>query len=303
MCFFFAYLLLFYLIRNLLKMNKENLLLAFAIPIYFIFITWELYTAKKKEKISYTLKDTLQSLWFGIAGASLDIFTKGIGFAVLDWCNKHAFWQSNLLDIFPIAAWFILFIGQDFCFYWLHRAEHQSRIFWAVHSNHHSSPQYNFAVALRSSVLQPLYRFWFYVPIAFVGFDAISIMFVYAVNQFYQFFLHTEYFPKLGFFEKFLVTPSHHRVHHASNPIYLDKNMGQVFIVWDKIFGTFQEEIQEEQPVYGLTKPLETYHPIHSILHEFYSIKKDVSKSKSFLKKLKYVFAAPGWSPKDRVNQ
>lgn len=284
-------------------MSKENILLTIAIPIYFVFITWELFTAKQRGRKSYTLKDTLQSLWFGLAGASLDLLSKGIGFAILDWCNNHALWHSNLIELYPIAAWLIVFIGQDFCFYWLHRTEHQSRIFWAVHSNHHSSPQNNFAVALRSSVLQPLYRFWFYVPIALVGFDAISIMFVYAVNQFYQFFLHTEYFPKLGFLEKFLVTPSHHRVHHASNPLYLDKNMGQVFILWDKLFGTFQEELVEEKPVYGLTKPLDTYHPIHSIFHEFYSIKKDVSKSKGIVKKLKYVFAAPGWNPKDTIDQ
>jgi hypothetical protein len=129
-----------------------------------------------------------------------------------------------------------------------------------------------------------------------MGFDALSIMFIYALNQSYQFFLHTQLVGNLGWLETFLVTPSHHRVHHASNLNYLDRNMGQVLIIWDKMFGTFQQELPEEKPVFGLTKPLETNHPFKSMLHEFFLVWKDIKQSESWSDAFKYLFWPPGWS-------
>lgn len=276
-------------------MSKEEILLAISIPVYIVFIVSEIVIGKKKNKDNYNFKDSLVSIVLGIFGGMLDLGLKFITLGVLNWCNQHAIVEPNLLSKFPIAAWFIVFIGQDFCFYWLHRSEHYNRILWAVHSNHHSSEKYNFTVALRSSVLQPFYRFVFYIPIAFIGFDGLSIMFIYAVNQFYQFFLHTELigkFPK--WYESVFVTPSHHRVHHASNIKYLDKNMGQVLIIWDKLFGTFQEE--DEKPKYGLTSSLETYNPFRVVFNEWIKIKKDLSKPGPIKQKLSYLIKAPGWS-------
>jgi sterol desaturase/sphingolipid hydroxylase (fatty acid hydroxylase superfamily) len=166
---------------------------------------------------------------------------------------------------------------------------------WAVHSNHHSSEKYNFTVALRSSVLQPFYRFLFYIPVAFMGFDGLTIMFMYAVNQFYQFFLHTETIGKLpGWYEAIFVTPSHHRVHHASNVLYLDKNMGQVLIIWDKLFGTFQSE--SEKPRYGLTKNVGSYNLLKVIFGEWPKIIQDMSKPGPIKQKFNYLIKAPGWS-------
>ena len=276
-------------------MSKEEILLAISIPVYLVFIFSEIAIGKKKNKDNYNLKDSLVSITLGVLGGLLDLVLKFITLGVLNWCNQHALVEPNLLSKFPVAAWFIVFLGQDFCFYWLHRSEHYNRMLWAVHSNHHSSEKYNFTVALRSSVLQPFYRFIFYIPIAFVGFDGLSIMFIYAVNQFYQFFLHTELigkFPK--WYESIFVTPSHHRVHHASNIKYLDKNMGQVLIIWDKLFGTFQEE--DEKPKYGLTSSLETYNPFRVVFNEWIKIKKDISKPGPLKQKLNYLFKAPGWS-------
>ncbi len=276
-------------------MSRETLLLVISLPIYIISISSELYISKKKNINNYQLNDSLVSLWLGLLGAALDFGLKIITLAVLDWCNRHAFYKPDLLIYYPILAWIIVFIAQDFCFYWLHRTEHYSRIFWAVHSNHHSSENYNFLVALRSSVLQPLYRFAFYIPVAFLGFDGLTIIFIYAVNQMYQFFLHTELIGRLpNWYESVFVTPSHHRVHHACNLKYLDKNMGQVLIIWDKLFGTFQKE--EEKPIYGLTNNLETFHPIDTVFSEFYKIKTDLKKPISFATKMKYIFNAPGWS-------
>lgn len=277
-------------------MTKEEWLLAISIPVYLVFIITEIFIGIKQRKELYDWKDSMISIWLGIAGALLDISIKFATFGVLDWCNQHAIYKPDLLTYYPVLAWFLVFIGQDFCFYWLHRAEHYSRILWAVHSNHHSSEKYNFTVALRSSVLQPLYRFMFYIPVAFLGFDGLTIMFMYAVNQFYQFFLHTETIPKLPkWYEAIFVTPSHHRVHHASNVAYLDKNMGQVLIIWDKLFGTYENET--EAPRYGLTSNIKTYHPFKVIFHEWVKIFKDLGKPGPFIQKMKYLFMPPGWSP------
>jgi sterol desaturase/sphingolipid hydroxylase (fatty acid hydroxylase superfamily) len=273
-------------------MTREQWLITISIPAYIISILFEIYENKKYKKNNYQLKDSLISLWMGIAGGSLDFLMRIVTLGVLDWCYYRALLIPDLLIYYPVLAWFLVFIAQDFCFYWLHRTEHRSRLFWAVHSNHHSSPNYNFTVALRSSVLQPLYRFVFYIPIAFLGFDGLTIMFMYAVNQFYQFFLHTETVQKLpNWYEAIFVTPSHHRVHHASNEKYLDKNMGQVLIIWDKLFGTFQEET--EKPQYGLTSPLNTSHPIDAIFYEFYKIRKEITQPAPIFKKLRFLISPP----------
>ncbi|HEY1046390.1 MAG TPA: sterol desaturase family protein [Bacteroidia bacterium] len=276
-------------------MSRESWLLLISIPVYIVFITSEIRYGKKHKLNNYHFKDSLISLWMGFVGACLDLALKFVTLNVLDWCNAHAITKPDLLTYYPVAAWFLVFIGQDFCFYWLHRSEHYSRVLWAVHSNHHSSEKYNFLVALRSSVLQPFYRFIFYIPVAFLGFDGLTIMFMYAVNQFYQFFLHTETIGKMpAWYEAIFVTPSHHRVHHASNIKYLDKNMGQVLIIWDKMFGTFQKE--EEAPVYGLTSNLGTYHPIRTIFNEWGKIAKDLKKPGPISQRINYLVKAPGWS-------
>lgn len=274
---------------------EEKWLIAISIPVYLICIITEIFIGIKERKALYDIKDSAISIWLGVAGALLDISIKIVTFGVLDWCNQHAIYKPNLLVYYPVLAWFLVFIAQDFCFYWLHRSEHYSRVLWAVHSNHHSSQKYNFTVALRSSVLQPFYRFIFYIPIAFLGFDGFTIMFMYAVNQFYQFFLHTETIAKLPkWYEAIFVTPSHHRVHHASDIKYLDKNMGQVLIIWDKLFGTYQ--VEEEAPKYGLTTDIKTYNPIKVIFNEWLKIFKDLGKANSLKLKFKYLFMPPGWS-------
>lgn len=276
-------------------MSREQWLLVISLPVYIISIASEYIIGKKQQLNHYDLKDSWVSLGLGVAGAVLDFTMKYITLGVLDWCNAHALIQPDLLTYYPIAAWALVFIGQDFCFYWLHRAEHYSRMLWAVHSNHHSSEKYNFTVALRSSVMQPFYRFLFYIPVAFMGFDGLTIMFMYAVNQFYQFFLHTETIGRLpNWYEAVFVTPSHHRVHHASNVSYLDKNMGQVLIIWDKLFGTFQSE--NEKPQYGLTKNIGSYNLLKVIFGEWPKIFSDMSKPGPLKQKINYLIKAPGWS-------
>jgi sterol desaturase/sphingolipid hydroxylase (fatty acid hydroxylase superfamily) len=269
----------------------EAFLAYMATPVYALFIGLEIYLSKIHRKELYNGKDSANSIFLGIGGAAMDLLMKGFGFTLFSYAVAN--WSvMNIQN--PLFYWILLFFAQDFCFYWLHRVEHQCRIFWAVHVNHHSSEKYNFTVALRSSMLQPLYRYFFFLPCALLGFSAEHTMFMYAINQIYQFFLHTETVGKLGFLEAFMVTPSHHRVHHASNSNYLDRNMGQVLIIWDKMFGTFTKEV--ELPKYGLTKNLEKSDLLTVTFHEWKDIFADLSKSPDFKTRLKYLFAAPGWS-------
>ena len=179
-------------------------------------------------------------------------------------------------------------------FYWLHRVDHYCRLFWAVHVTHHSSEEFNLTVGFRSSVFQPLYRFVYFIPLSLIGFNPLDTMFMYAATQIYGILIHTKTVGKLSFLEWFLSTPSHHRVHHGSNIKYLDKNMGMVFIIWDKLFGTFAEE--KEVVVYGLTTNINTYHPIKMVFHEWKNILNDLKKKVSLKNKLMYVLGPPGWS-------
>jgi sterol desaturase/sphingolipid hydroxylase (fatty acid hydroxylase superfamily) len=278
--------------------SKELWLLSFSLAIYAVFIVGELVLSSIKRKQTYHIKDTATSIWFAVLGGSFDVLMRGSCFLVLDFFNQHAIYSANLLNLYPIWAWVVVFIAQDFFFYWLHRSEHSIRLLWAVHSNHHSSEYFNFTVALRSSIFQPFYRFWFYIPIALLGFDGLTIMFVYAINQIYQFFLHTEFGGQFNQWGKVFVTPSHHRVHHANNDIYLDKNMGQVLIIWDKLFGTFQAELKAVPCQYGLTTNINTYHPIKSVLKEFARLSEDIKSTKSFKEKVNYLIQTPNWKPK-----
>lgn len=214
---------------------------------------------------------------------------------VLDYFYNFRFTQFDT----PWVYWFLLLIIEDFMFYWEHYFDHKIRIFWAVHATHHSSDNYNLTVGFRSSVLQPIYRFLYFIPLSLMGFKALDIMFMYSITQIYGILIHTQLIDKMGILEYFMATPSHHRVHHASNVKYLDKNMGMVFIIWDKLFGTFQPELKAEEyePIeYGLTKKLGDTGPVNIITHEWKAIADDLKKDVSFITKLKYLFNPPGWS-------
>jgi len=182
-------------------------------------------------------------------------------------------------------------------FYWLHRVDHYCRLFWAVHVTHHSSEEFNLTIGFRSSVFQPLYRFLWFIPLPFLGFKPEDIMLVYAITQIYGILIHTRFIGKLGPLEWILSTPSHHRVHHGSNTRYLDKNMGMVLIIWDRMFGTFQVEEENDPVKFGLTTNLvQPYHPIKTIFHEWINIGQDLSKPVGMKAKFMYLFGPPGWS-------
>jgi sterol desaturase/sphingolipid hydroxylase (fatty acid hydroxylase superfamily) len=191
-----------------------------------------------------------------------------------------------------------LLIGQDFCYYWFHRASHRIRWFWATHAVHHSSNDLNFAAAYRFGWTGRLTGATiFYVPLVWLGFEARPVLIANALNLLYQFWLHTEWIPKLGWLEYVLNTPSHHRVHHAANPEYLDRNYGGVFIIFDRIFGTFVAERDDLPCRYGLVTPLRSNNPIVIAFHEWKALARDLWQARSWRDRWSYLFGPPGWQP------
>lgn len=274
---------------------REELLVKLSIPIYTIVIAIEILYSYWKQKKYYSTKGLLSNLYLTALNFSLDIVVRGICLGVLWYFYQFKFTEIDKV-IHPAIYWSALLFAEDFAFYWMHRIDHYCRFFWAVHVTHHSSEEFNLTVGLRSSVFQPLYRFIYFIPLSFVGFDPLDVMFMYAATQIHGILIHTKTVGKLGFLELFLTTPSHHRVHHASNIRYLDKNMGMVFIIWDRLFGTFEEEIEGEEVIYGLTENLKSHNPMTMIFHEWLSILEDLKKQTSIKNKLMYVFGPPGWS-------
>lgn len=277
---------------------NEQLLILISTPVYLIVIGLEVILSNLRQQPSYSLKDTLQNVYLMIINGAIDLLFRAvyIGFIL------SFFFQYRIAD--PIATpwlyWIALLIFEDFMYYWLHRTDHHCRLFWATHVTHHSSPKFNFTVGFRSSVMEPLYRFIYFIPLAFFGFQPVDIAFIYSLTQTWGILVHTEKINKLGWLEYILVTPSHHRVHHGSNPKYLDKNIGMFLIIWDRMFGTFQPELPPEkyQPIkYGLTKPLEKETPVSIIFHEWNSIWKDIfQKGLTLKQRCMYLFGPPGWS-------
>jgi sterol desaturase/sphingolipid hydroxylase (fatty acid hydroxylase superfamily) len=276
-----------------MEVFKESFLIKVSTPIYIVLIGIEMVMSFIHDRRFYTKKDTLTNIYLSALNFSLDILMRGVCLAVLNFF--FAFHFTTISD--PIFYWVALLILQDFAFYWEHRFDHTVRLFWAVHVTHHSSDFFNLTTGFRSSVFQPLYRFIYFIPLSFLGFKSIDIMFMYSATQIYGILIHTRFVGKLGFLEYFLATPSHHRVHHASNVKYLDKNMGMVFIIWDKLFGTFVKEDDIEQIEFGLTKKLpDPHHPIDIVFHEWKNIKEDLSRPIPLKQRLGYLFNPPGWS-------
>jgi sterol desaturase/sphingolipid hydroxylase (fatty acid hydroxylase superfamily) len=283
------------MLQTLQQYFTNNWLLAISTPIYIILIGLEVVMSNYQHRNFYTLKDSLINLWLNVANASLGLIIKGIVLIIMSW-----FVHSQMLHfVNSIFYWIILFFSLDFCFYVEHRCEHYCRLLWAIHVTHHSSHEFNLTTGFRSSVFRPFISFIFFIPLVLLGFKPLDILLMDAICQIYGIIVHTRFVRKMPFwFEAFFVSPSHHRVHHASNVLYLDKNMGMILIIWDRIFGTFQAELDHEQVVFGLTKnPDNPYHPLKIISHEWQNLWHDVTKKNiTWKNRFQYVFNAPGWS-------
>ncbi len=250
----------------------------------------ESWLSTREQLELYHFKDSFNNISIGILNFLLDLSVKGFVFFILTWFNQFAMFNIG----YSLISWIAVIVLQDFAFYWLHRIDHHVRFFWAVHVNHHSSTHFNFSTAIRSSLFQPLYRFVYYIPLALIGFSSMQIVIAFTFCNMWGFFIHTKTIGKLGWMDKVFATPSNHRVHHGSNPKYLDKNLGMFLIVWDRMFGTYQEE--EEPVVYGLTTNIENENLSTIIFHEWKNIWTDITKPIPLKHKLHYLFGQPGWS-------
>jgi len=273
-------------------------LIHYAVPGFLLLMTVEATVDAVMRRDLYEIKDTVASLIMGVGNLLTNLLAKAIQFS--------AFTRLHPFAIFHIGyqwwAWVLIFFADDFTFYWYHRVSHGSRFFWASHVVHHSSQRYNLSTALRQTWTGNFvsFLFWVWMPIA--GFPPAMIMTMGAVSMLFQFWIHTELVRSIGFLELLLNTPSHHRIHHACNPKYIDRNHGGTLIIWDRLFGTYEAEDSGDAPRFGLTKNINTYNPVRIAFHEWADIWRDVRRAPGWRDKLLYIFGNPGWRDKRAVE-
>ncbi len=266
---------------------------SYAVPGFVLLVLLEMLWARKKSPNSYEPQDTLTSLVMGLGSTIAGALTAGLLGAVF-----YAVYQYRLFEIgWSWWAWIACFVLDDMAYYWFHRTAHRVRWFWASHVNHHSSQHYNLSTALRQTWTGTIaFSFIFRLPLLLIGFPPAMILFCVGLNLIYQFWFHTEAIDKCPrWFEAVFNTPSHHRVHHATNPLYLDRNYAGVFIIWDRMFGTFQPELSDVRPHYGIVKQLGSFNLLWVAFHEWIGIARDVWNA-PWGSKLGYLWRAPGWS-------
>jgi len=266
-------------------------LIHLAIPAFILLMVAEALAGTVMQREIYEVKDAAASIAMGLGNLAADLLAKVVQFSVLTYLHRFA--------IFPIGfewwAWALLFFGDEFSYYWFHRVSHECRLFWASHVVHHSSERYNLSTALRQTWTGSFMSFVFWLWLPIVGFAPVMIMTMKAVSLLYQFWIHTELVGSLGALEAVFNTPSHHRVHHGSNPRYIDRNHGGTLIVWDKLFGTFEPENPGEPVRFGLTKNIETYNPVRIAFHDWVDMFRDAWGAPGWSLKLRYIFGKPGW--------
>ncbi|HET7505573.1 MAG TPA: sterol desaturase family protein [Kofleriaceae bacterium] len=266
-------------------------LVLFSIPVFVLAVVVEaLWTRRQPATLGYEKRDTAASLTMGLANVFVSAAIKLIPlplFAVL--------YEHRVLDLGGAWwSWIVLLFAEDLCYYWFHRVHHEVRLLWSCHVNHHSSRFFNLSTALRQPLLTPITGPVFWAPLPLLGFSPEMVLIAQGWSLVYQFWLHTELLDRAGPLEWIFNTPSHHRVHHGKNVEYLDKNHGGIFIVWDRLFGTFEPE--RDRVVYGLTKDIQTFNPLRIAFHEIAAIGRDVWRAPTLSARLGYLLAPPGWS-------
>ncbi len=266
----------------------SSYILTISIP-FFLFLIWVEYQVAKHKKLPYfNFSTSVSNICIGIAERLSDLFLAGIFYSVFDYVQKHlAFFHFES----SITLYFLLLIITDFIWYCYHRCGHEINLLWAVHIVHHQSEDFNYTVSARITIFQSFVRLLFWSILPLIGFPAEMVTTVLMIHGVYPFFVHTRVIKKLGILEKIFVTPSHHRVHHASNEKYLDKNYGSILIVWDKLFDTFTEE--KEEPVYGLTSQLNSHSFLWQHFHYYLELWQTARTTKGVVKKLKIFFGRP----------
>jgi sterol desaturase/sphingolipid hydroxylase (fatty acid hydroxylase superfamily) len=272
----------------------EQAMVIISVPVYTVTILAEILASVYLKRELYTTKDTLNNFLMTSLNILLDTAMRGAFLLLMSWSfpNRFISWNEH-----GVLYWLAAIVLTDLVYWFVHWMSHMVRFFWAVHTVHHSSEKYNITVGFRSSVFEPLYRFLFFIPLGFIGFEAADIVLAFSIQQLYGSIIHTELIQRIPVWDWIFVSPSHHAVHHASNPRYLDKNMGMILIVWDKIFGTFEPEDEKYDKIkYGLTTNLNTYNPGNILFNEWRQMWRDVKSAPGIREKFMYVFGPPGWS-------
>lgn len=263
-----------------------------AIPGFIASMALEYASSRAVKKAVYEPKDAATSIAMGLGNVALEFVVKKAVKRGLDKLYEHRAFDLRLKG--P-AKWATLILCEDFMYYWFHRASHEMRLFWAAHVNHHSSEHYNLSTALRQSWTTPITKPLFNIPLVLMGFKAEDVLTANAINLLYQFWVHTELIDNMGWFEEIMNTPSHHRAHHGSNLEYLDRNYAGIFIIWDRLFGTFE---REDAPVdYGLLKNIRTHNLWTVAFHEWADMIRAARQASSLSQAIQHVVRPPGWSP------
>ena len=266
---------------------KEQWLILISTPVYIIIIGLELLLSHLQHRKSYTFRDTVTNIYLMLLNGGIDLGFRIISLVVLNYFYVRA-WIS-IENVF--LYWLLLVLLEDFLYYWLHRFDHEIRLFWAVHVTHHSSQYFNLTVAGRVNFIFLLYRSLFWAPLCLFGIPPEMILLIESITAIPTFLIHTEKVGKLGVLDWIFNTPSNHRVHHASNPEYLDKNFGGVLMIYDHLFGTYIKETAA--PVYGLTHNIDTHNPSKLLLDEFAKVAREFIQIKNFPEKFRYLFSRP----------
>jgi alkylglycerol monooxygenase len=269
--------------------------IALAVPFFFLMIGVELLVNRRRGEVGYALHDSIASLSCGVGQQVLGLFFKALQIGAYAWVYEHL--RIFTVPSQSIVAWIALLLGLDLAYWTYHWASHRVNFLWATHAVHHQSEEYNLSTALRQSWFTSLTSWVFYAPLAILGFSPAMYVLMLTLNTLYQFWIHTRAVGRLGWLEAILNTPSHHRVHHGIDPIYIDKNYGGIFIFWDRLFGTFAAE--EREPVYGTVKPLASFNPAWANVEPFARLW-DMSRRTRLLRdKLLVWVMPPEWRPED----
>jgi sterol desaturase/sphingolipid hydroxylase (fatty acid hydroxylase superfamily) len=274
---------------------------ALAVPVFMALIAVEFAVDCVRGTRYYRLADAINSLSCGAVSTGMRIFFGFIGLFTYNWALQHA--APVHLSAGHWGTWVFAFVFYDLCYYWQHRLGHTVGLFWASHSVHHQSEEFNLTTALRQPGTGAFSNWVFYIPMALCGIPVSVFLMVGVIQLFYQFWPHTRAIGRMGVLDRWIQTPSNHRVHHAQNDIYLDRNYVGVFVVWDRIFGTFQEELDEEPCIYGVRGQLKSWNPVWANLHYYWIMLEDSRRTRRWRDKLRVWYAPPGWRPADVAEQ
>ena len=280
--------------------TDKSSIITFAVPVFLLLIVIEYCYGKYKGKNTYRLNDTFTSLSLGMISRYPTMLNLGMQSLIFVYVSKYL--NVGLLSVKNPLTWVIAFLLYDLSYYWMHRMHHEIKILWATHSVHHHGEDYNLATALRQTSTGWLWKWIFYLPMIILGIPGEVFITVAGINLVYQFWVHTEHIGHLGFLEKIFITPMNHGIHHAKNKEYIDANYGGVFIIWDRMFGTYTARMPDVEPVYGTVSALQSWNPIWANFQIFTTMVKDTIKTKKYSDKVKVWFSKTYWRPEDCIE-